>query len=833
MARTCEICGCEIPDDMSGSSCPACELRSAFSSVDDLEGKSIGRYTITSRIGTGGFGVVYLAHQSEPVKRNVALKILKRDRISEATVAQFVAEQQALAVLNHPNIAKIFDAGETDWGAPYFVMELIEGEPITLYCDRKRLTPNERILVFREICAAIQHAHQKAIIHRDIKPSNILVVEHEDRPVPKIIDFGVAKAMGTPLTEALSDLPALPVIGTPEYMPPEQARGDGDIDTRADIYSLGVLLYELLIGTPPFSRKQFHEAGMEAIIKMIEEDRPPSPSERLESMADRGQTVAQNRHVETPELKRMIRGDLDWIVMKAIEKTRKWRYQSATAMAQDIDLYLEGRPLATRRASILYSARKFCRRNKALVSTAAAAVLIASVSAAIASSVLAKQKRDQAIGLLESLFDCRVERLPAVVAAIDDHAARLDDRLQETAESEDEPEAVRARARLALLERHPEELSSLMDWLLEAPPGELGVYLGMLEGYEQQLARQAWSAITDENAPQLTRLHAAAIGASADPTDGRWTNLADQVAGWLVEAGAFGAARWLPLLQPMGERLAPALQDIYRRDQDSATGETVAFVLAELYADDLDSLTDLVRSGGPRQLPVVADVLARDADEVEGRFAAELRSPLPEDTTEQSDLVQERARLAIALLLIRRPDAVWPLLEHQENPDLRSALIHQVGEFRTDWELLVDEIANDRSPGVMAAIPMALARFDTAQLAPTLRSERILPRLEQLYSQHSNVGVRSAAEWLLRRWDLQVDFAALDRQNSGGEPIEGKNWYVTSGGDFTMAILPAPAEFVMGSPKKEIEDAFEIPSHRPEDEKQQKQAISISFAIST
>jgi serine/threonine protein kinase len=305
MEKHCENCGNVIPEDSPTGACPVCALKSAFSSEGDLEGRVIGRYTIIEQIGKGGFGVVYLASQSTPVRRQVAVKILNRSNIGKYAAGQFIAEQQALALMNHPNIAKIFDAGETDWGVPYFVMELVVGEPITTYCDRKKLNPKERIGIFREVCSAVQHAHQKAIIHRDLKPANILVEELDDRPIPKVIDFGVAKAMGAPLANMTFDLRSGQVIGTLEYMPPEQARGDSDIDTRADIYSLGVLLYELLIGSPPFSRRDLEEVGLDAILRKIENDPPPSPSERLSLMQDEVTSIADDRHIAPGKLLKM------------------------------------------------------------------------------------------------------------------------------------------------------------------------------------------------------------------------------------------------------------------------------------------------------------------------------------------------------------------------------------------------------------------------------------------------------------------------------------------------------------------------------------------------
>ncbi|MGI9241232.1 MAG: serine/threonine protein kinase, partial [Verrucomicrobiales bacterium] len=448
--RICDVCGSVVPADSPGGTCLTCALKTAFTDVDDFEGRTIGNYTIIEQIGRGGFGVVYLAGQSVPVRRHVALKILSRNSVDERLKGQFVAEQQALALMSHPNIAKIFDAGETEWGMPYFVMELIEGEPITSYCDRKKLTPRERIEIFRQVCSGVQHAHQKAIIHRDLKPANILVEEIDDRPVPKIIDFGVAKAMGAPLADLSFHLEAGRVFGTPEYMPPEQARGDSDIDTRADIYSLGVLLYELLIGAPPFSRRELEQAGLEAILDKIENEDPPSPSARLSSMEEHVTIVADDRHTAPSQLRKLVRGDLDWIVMKALEKPRKRRYDSAGAFATDIDCYLDDRPLPSRRGTLAYRLRKYVRRNRLMVSAIGSIALVILAAALVGYYLNRQNARQQADALLNTLANSRVERLPSVLAEL--YPLRHLTREHLEGLGQDPKIETRARAQLALIQ---------------------------------------------------------------------------------------------------------------------------------------------------------------------------------------------------------------------------------------------------------------------------------------------------------------------------------------------------------------------------------------------
>ena len=335
-----------------------------------------GRYKLLEEIGQGGMGTVWAAEQTTPVRRKVALKLIKAGMDSRSVLARFEAERQALALMDHPNIAKVLDGGLTDSGRPYFVMEYVKGVPITEYCDATRLSVEERLNLFVQVCSALQHAHQKGIIHRDLKPSNILVAPYDDKPVPKVIDFGLAKAMHQSLTEKTLYTAHETVLGTPLYMSPEQAQLNNlDVDTRADIYSLGVLLYELLTGTTPLERKRFKEAAWDEIRRMIREEEPPRPSMRLSS-TDTLPSLATFRHTEPAKLKKLVRGELDWIVMKALEKDRTRRYETASGLARDIQRYLDDEVVEARPPSTGYRIGKFVRRHKGQV-IAAGLVLLA------------------------------------------------------------------------------------------------------------------------------------------------------------------------------------------------------------------------------------------------------------------------------------------------------------------------------------------------------------------------------------------------------------------------------------------------------------------------
>jgi serine/threonine protein kinase len=342
--------------------------------VPELLPRIVGRYKLLEPIGEGGFGAVYMAEQQEPVRRRVAVKIIKLGMDTRQVIARFEAERQALAMMDHPNIAQVFDAGADEAGRPYFVMELVRGVPITEYCDRAELSTRQRLELFISVCHAVQHAHQKGVIHRDIKPSNILVTLHDGTPVPKVIDFGIAKAMHQRLTERTMFTAFRQFLGTPQYMSPEQAEMSGlDVDTRGDVYSLGALLYELLTGTTPLEEATLREAAYERVWQMVREADPPRPSTRVSTMeAARTAAVAAHRRSDPGRLARLLRGELDWVVMKALEKARERRYESAGSLAADLRRYLDDEPVQARPTSLAYQLTKLAKRHRTGVAAALA-----------------------------------------------------------------------------------------------------------------------------------------------------------------------------------------------------------------------------------------------------------------------------------------------------------------------------------------------------------------------------------------------------------------------------------------------------------------------------
>jgi serine/threonine protein kinase/WD40 repeat protein len=380
--------------------------------ADERPGTVLGPYKLLHEIGEGGMGTVWMAEQTEPVRRKVALKVIKPGMDSKQVLARFEAERQALALMDHPNIAKVLDAGATDGGRPYFVMELVKGQPITEFCDKNRLTTRERLELFVAVCNAIQHAHHKGVIHRDIKPSNVLVALYDGKPVPKVIDFGVAKAIGDPLTDKTLFTRHGQVVGTFEYMSPEQATLDQvDVDTRSDVYALGVLLYELLTGTTPLDKDELRQGGLAEVLRRIREQEPPKPSTRLTSSPGLLANAAAHRKTDSQKLPRAVRGELDWIVMKALDKDRNRRFETANGLAADVERFLKDEPVQACPPTLGYRFRKWVRKNKVAFTTGSsiAAALVVGLALTSWQAVRATNAKRETAAAMDKVEDERDE----------------------------------------------------------------------------------------------------------------------------------------------------------------------------------------------------------------------------------------------------------------------------------------------------------------------------------------------------------------------------------------------------------------------------------------
>ena len=451
-------------------------------SVSEKEGDVIGPYTLRQEIGAGGFGVVWMAEQSEPISRMVALKVVKAGMDTREVLARFEAERQALAMMEHPNIAKVLDAGATPGGRPWFAMELVKGIPITEFCDQQKFDTRQRLELFRDVCGAVNHAHQKGIIHRDLKPSNVMVTLHGDKPVVKVIDFGIAKATQSKLTDKTLFTRFEQFLGTPVYMSPEQAAMSGlDIDTRSDIYALGVLLYELLAGRPPFDPNTLVSAGYDEMRRIIREEDPPSPSTRLNTLvAEESTRVAEAHRSDPQKLGRLLHGELDWIVMKSIDKDRSRRYETANALAEDIGRFLEDEPVQAAAPSSAYRFSKFARRHKAALGVAAliTLILVAATAVSVRQAIRASAAEKLASNRLAESEKAREE-----AEAISGYLANIFKR----PESEQDGRAItaaamldRAAARLGSeLENQPERRNQLRI-VLAGTYQSLGLYKEMI-----------------------------------------------------------------------------------------------------------------------------------------------------------------------------------------------------------------------------------------------------------------------------------------------------------------------------------------------------------------
>jgi len=435
---------------------------------EEIPGMMIGHYKLLQKLGKGGMGVVWMAEQTEPVSRRVAVKIIKAHLHSDQVLARFEAERQALAMMDHPNIAKVLDAGTTSAGRPYFVMELVKGIAFTKYCDQEHLTPAERLALFIPVCNAVQHAHQKGIIHRDLKPSNVLIALYDGKPVPKVIDFGVAKATTQKLTERTMFTEVGQIIGTLEYMAPEQAEMNNlDIDTRADIYSLGVMLYELLTGTLPFLAKQLRGEAFLEMLRLIREVEPQKPSTKL-SGSDQLPAIAAKRKLEPKRLSRFVKGDLDWIVMKCLEKERARRYETANQLGQELQRFLTDEPVQAGPPSVGYRTRKFLRRNKGPVA-AVCLVILALIGGVIGTSVGLMMADKALAAVVAERHRAEGNEARANKAAEDANkaaaAAKSATAQAEKARSEAEEAAARERKATATAKGHSQRMARANDML--------------------------------------------------------------------------------------------------------------------------------------------------------------------------------------------------------------------------------------------------------------------------------------------------------------------------------------------------------------------------------
>jgi serine/threonine protein kinase/formylglycine-generating enzyme required for sulfatase activity len=828
-----------------------------------------GRYKLLEAIGAGGMGAVWMAQQTEPVKRRVAVKLIKPGMGSKQVLARFEAERQALALMDHPNIARVFDGGATPDGRPYFVMELVKGVPITRYCDEHRLTPRQRLELFVQVCAAIQHAHQKGVIHRDSKPSNVLVALYDDRPVVKVIDFGVAKAVGQQLTEETLVTGFGAVIGTLEYMSPEQASFNNlDIDTRSDVYALGVLLYELLAGSPPFSRKDLERAGILEMLRLIREQEPLRPSTRL-STAEGLPTLAAERGMEPGKLTRLLRGELDWIVMKCLEKDRNRRYESANALALDVQHYLRDEPVQAGPPSQTYRLQKFLRRNrKPALAGAVLAVLAVLVGLGIHSQVQEVKSATQAAGLVQSLARADIAQVPGIIDQLAAYRRWTDPLLraacaqaestgqQATTQAEKTRQArQQLHASLALLPVDDGQVPYLAKRLLDAEANELLVLRDALARHKGKLVEKLWRVVErPARGKEGQRLRAAAALAAYDPHGLGWAQVQDQVADDFVRVPAVYLALWMQALRDAQPHLQKPLVAVFRNGQRPETErERATDILADYVADQPAVLADLLLDADAKQFAVIYARFQEQEERGLPALRGAIDKKLPPDATEDAKeaLAKRQANAAVVLLRRNQPAKVWPLLKRGPAPDdprLRSYLIHRLFPLGADAQAIIQHLDEEPDVSIGRALLLALGEFDEAALPAEVR-QTLLPRLQDIYRTEADPGLHAAAEWLLRQWKQEEWLKRVndewtktkakregwwetgkDRAEAPSSPSTTRHsprtaaqWYVNGQGQ-TMVVIPGPVAFRMGSPEAEA-------GRNPTDEVQHQKRIGRTFAL--
>ncbi|MEW6249910.1 MAG: tetratricopeptide repeat protein [Planctomycetota bacterium] len=636
---------------------------------DGAVGSRIGPYHLLELIGEGGFGRVYLAEQEEPVCRKVALKIIKLGMDTRQVIARFEAERQALALMDHANIARVLDAGATGTGRPYFVMELVRGVPLTEYADKYRLSIEARLSLFLPVCHAVQHAHQKGVIHRDLKPSNVLVTQQEDQPVPKIIDFGIAKAMHRRLTEKTLFTGIRQFIGTPAYISPEQAEGGGlDVDTRTDVYSLGVLLYEMLTGTTPLDAHTLHSAGYDGMQRMIRESEPPRPAARVRTLIQNGAEIAWVRRSVPTALMRRLRGDLDSIVMKAIEKDRTHRYATAKDLADDLERHLRHEPVQARPPSVADKLRKFARRHRAGVVAGGLISFALVAGCLLAVAGLVQARRAQTV--------MKQERDAARAARADAEHARLGERLQRERAEATALEAVQAARKSATVSRFLQEMLSAVD-----PQRALGRQVTVRYVLDEAARRIKEGALAAE--PAVEAVVRMTLGETYEAL-GEY----DQAEAH-VQAARTRLAELVGPAHPdtlVADRAAARLQRARGRFTAAeallrATAETQRQVLGEEHLETLTTLNELALAlWGPRRF-AEAEALHRRILEIQQRVLGERHIETVKSLGYLGAVCRELGRLDEAEQLLQRALELSTQVVGEQHPNTASVL-SQLGLLR-------------------------------------------------------------------------------------------------------------------------------------------------------
>ncbi len=835
---------------MPATEMPATEMPATEMHRGGQLGTQIGPYKLLQKLGEGGMGTVYLAEQKKPVARRVALKIIKPGMDSGQVIARFEAERQALAMMDHPNIAKVFDAGATSLGHPYFVMELVKGIPITQYCDENHLTPKQRLNLFVQVCHAVQHAHQKGIIHRDLKPQNILVADYDQKPVPKVIDFGIAKAITQSLTEKTVFTEIGQIVGTLEYMSPEQAKlNQLDVDTRTDVYSLGVILYQLLTGVTPVDSKRLRSAGFEEMLRIIREEEPPKPSTRISSWGASAKSLSDSRRSTMQSMKKMVQGDLDWIVMKAIEKDRARRYDTANAFADDVLRYLSDEIVSARPPSAMYRTNKFVRRNKGTLVASAVVIMLVGLSAFGILTVAEQQKanirlqaeqkanEDRALLLVDQVLKAGQDDIRQSLGRLEPDLYGAQEKLEEIAarQSLDQKNKATLNARLALVKGGDKTyVQSLIESLLTESAGYVEVICSVLEPHKDAVVDQLWDELNSKAPDEEARKRQFRAGialAILSPDSRRWNeNHYAFVADQILRESPIDQAIYLRQVHAIAESCFSTWKKLFTGDDVFVQG-SAAYAL-EFFARDgripQETIAELLAVATPKQFQILFPLIEHSANSsLLAQFQSLAATPPAEDvaTEPRVDIGRARAGAGITLLRLGQLESALDMFllesdlagqQQSVDPEALSQFIHRCRDRGVTPEVIDNclerldmhpRLGADSKNAARYALLLALAEFPMADVEPRLL-DKLVSQAHTWYRDDPRSSLHGATRWLLQSWGRSDLIDKVDSTPIAYSPR--REWFTrvipSLDGEqptyITFIVFPG-GEFKIGSPAGE------------------------------